>query len=480
VCPIFNCNGFGQASHVSSLQSPTKTAAKLRAAGFDVRVIDGHDPIQINEAFSDYVTRSRDASAPLLAIVAQTVKGWGFVSAVGNDAHGRPVHPDEMDKVMAALDLTAVRVGSQWNEGDLQRMPVPEVKQTPAAPAERPPDFDTALARFGRPGLLSQRKLAPRKAYGVALQALGHANSQVVALDGDVRNSTFSEDFYRDPALKERFFECRIAEQNMISCAGGMCAGGKIPFVSTFGKFIARAYDQVEMAMISRFNLKLVGSHVGTTASSDGPSQMALADVGYFHAWASLRNANGKPFLYILTPADAYAAYALTIAMAEHDGPCYLRTFRPDVPLLYDASTQFALGAHRVLVEGNDLLVAASGFMVHEAQKAVATLQAEGVHPTLVDLYSLPFDASAIVNLVRQNGGRVLTVEDNFAGGLGESVAMALAEHGGEATFDALRVERIPKSARTPDDLLRYLGLSAHQIVAAARAMIESSAFAKR
>ena len=133
-----------------------------------------------------------------------------------------------------------------------------------------------------------------------------------------------------------------------------------------------------------------------------------------------------------------------------------------------------------MLVEGNDLLMAASGYMVHEAQKAVATLQAEGLHPTLVDLYSIPFDGSAIVDLVRQNGGRVLTVEDNFAGGLGESVALVLAEHGGDATINARRVERVPKSARSPDDLLRYLGLSASHIAAAARAMVESSAVAKR
>jgi transketolase len=479
VCPVFNCNGFGQASHVSPQQSPATTAAKLRAAGFDVYVIDGHDPGQINEAFAEHQARSRNPSAKPVAIVAKTVKGWGFVSVVGTDAHGRPVRPDELNKAFAELDAAAQRVGAHWTEGDLERSPV-EANRPPTPTISRAPGLEEALAQFERLGVLTQAKVAPRKAYGVALQALGHADSRIVALDGDVRNSTFSDDFYRDPALRERFFECRIAEQNMVSCAAGLCASGKIPFVSTFGKFLGRAYDQLEMALISRFNLKLVGSHVGTSLASDGPSQMALTDVSYFSAWAAVRNPDGSPFLYVLTPADVYAAYALTIAMAEHAGPCYLRTLRPDVPMLYDASTHFSLGGHQVLVEGNDLLLAASGYMVHETQKAVALLRDEGIHASLVDLYSLPFDPAAIVSLCRHNSGRVLVVEDNFGGGLGEAVALALGEQGGDTTINVRRVERIPKSGRSPDDLLRYLHLSASDIAAAARAMVEPAAVGKR
>jgi transketolase len=278
--------------------------------------------------------------------------------------------------------------------------------------------------------------------------------------------------FYKDPALTERFFECRIAEQHMISCAGGLAAAGKLPFVSTFGKFLIRGYDQLEMALISRFNMKLVGSHTGVSLAADGPSQMALPDVAFFRAWASVGRREGGQWLYLLHPADAYAAYALTLAMAEHDGPCYMRTLRPDVPLIYDDSTPFALGGHHVLTTGHDLLIVASGYMVHEARKALNSLAGHGIEATLVDLYSLPFDGEALVALAQENQGKVLTLEDNYGGGFGSAVADVLVEHGGPFMVKQMFVRQIPKSGRTPDDVLRYLRLSADDIVQTAVDML--------
>jgi transketolase len=278
--------------------------------------------------------------------------------------------------------------------------------------------------------------------------------------------------FYDDPALRDRFFECKIAEQHMISCAGGLAAGGKLPFVSTFSKFVMRGYDQFEMGLISRFNLKVVGSHAGVSLAADGPSQMALPDVAFFRAWTTIRTRSGEPVLYLLQPADAYAAYALTVAMAEHDGACYMRTSRPDVPFLYDTTTRFVLGGHQVLTEGHDLLLIASGYMVHEAHKAVAGLTGQGIEPTLVDLYSLPFDGEALVTLAQANQGRVLTVEDNYGAGMGSALADVVSERGGACTLKQLYVRQIPKSGRTPEDVLRYLGLSAEDIVKAAVEML--------
>ena len=297
-----------------------------------------------------------------------------------------------------------------------------------------------------------------------------------VALDADVRNSTYSENFLHDAALQERFFECRIAEQNMLSCAGGLAAGGKLPFVSTFGKFLERGYDQIEMGLMSGFPLKLVGSHVGVSLAADGPSQMALPDVAFFRAWTTLRSHAGKPLLYLLQPADAYAAYALTVAMAAHEGPCYLRTLRPDVPFLYNDTTAFALGGHHVLAEGHDLCIVAAGYMVHEAHKALPLLKEQGIEATLVDLYSLPFDDVAILQLVQENQGQVLTVEDNYGAGMGSAVADALAAHGGAYTLMQMYVRQIPKSGRTPDDVLRSLHLSAPDIVQTAVRMLDVAA----
>jgi transketolase len=468
VCPIFNCNAYGQSDRVSAQQSPDTTVAKLQAAGFDVRRIDGHHPAEIQQALTDHTAHAQDPTAKPFAIVAQTVKGWGFASVVGNDFHGKPVPAQQKAEALAALDGMARQVGAAWTMGDLQIPPMSG--QAPQRPPSTPvpPTFRDALRRLGQENTLEKGKLATRKAYGIALQTLGHGDPQVVALDGDVRNSTYSEDFYKDPALQERFFECRIAEQHMISCAGGLAAGGKVPFVSTFGKFVTRAYDQLEMGFIGRFNLKIVASHTGVSLAADGPSQMALPDVAFFRAWTTVRNRAGQPFLYLLQPADAYAAYALTLAMAEHYGPCYMRTMRPEVPFIYDDSTHFSLGGHHVLTKGRDLLIVASGYMVHEARKALPLLQEQGIHATLVDLYSMPFDGDAIVTLAQENHGRVLTLEDNYGGGFGSAVADVLVEYGGLFTLEQMFVRQIPKSGRTPDDVLRHLGLSMEDIVKAA------------
>jgi transketolase len=472
VCPIFNCNGYGQSDHVSPQQSPEITAAKLRGAGFDVRVIDGHHPTEIQQVLQEHTTHSQNPDAKPFAIVAKTIKGWGFSAVVGSNVHGQPVPKSDKDKALAALDATAQQVGAAWTEGDLRIPPIPAATPHRVEPGRSAPPFVEALKQYGQEKALEQGKMATRKAYGIALQALGHANPRIVALDGDVRNSTYSEYFYKDPALQDRFFECKIAEQHMISCAGGLAAGGKLPFVSTFGKFVMRGYDQLEMGLISRLNLKIVASHTGVSLAADGPSQMALPDVAFFRAWTTVRTHAGEPVLYLLQPADAYATYALTVAMAEHDGVCYMRTIRPDVPFLYDATTRFILRGHQVLTEGHDLLLIASGYMVHEARKALSTLKDQGCEATLVDLYSLPFDGEALVTLAQENQGRVLTVEDNYGAGMGSAVADVLSQHGAAFTLKQLYVRQIPKSGRTPEEVLRYLGLSADEIVKAAVEML--------
>lgn len=474
VCPIFNCNHYGQSDAVSSQQSPEVIARKLEADGFQVRTIDGHDPDQIRAALDMHTQVALDPNARPLAIVARTTKGWGMTAVLAPNMHGRAIPEAELPQVFAALDAEGQRLGATWTPGDLTIPPLPEVA-LPAVHTRSVGTFGEALKQLGQGHLLDQGKLAPRRAYGIALAALGHADPRVVALDGDVRNSTFSEMFYKDPQLHERFFECKIAEQNMISVAGGLAAGGKIPFAASFGKFLVRGYDQLEMGLISRFPLKLVGSHTGISLASDGPSQMALADVAFCRAWGIAHDHAGRPALYVLNPSDAYSAYALTLLMAESPVACYLRAFRPDVPFLYDERTPFALGGHRVLQEGGDLVVFASGYLVHEAKRALEQLQGQGVHATLVDLYSLPFDAAAIVDLAAQCGGRVLTVEDNFGAAFGSAVAETLATAGLPCVVRQMFVQRIPKSGRSPEDLLEYTGLSAPHIVERAAGLLQTA-----
>jgi len=321
--------------------------------------------------------------------------------------------------------------------------------------------------------VLHAGRLATRKAYGVALRALGRVNDRVVVLDADVSNSTYAETFAKSSELADRFVECRIAEQNMISVAVGLAAAGKVPFCSTFAKFVTRAYDQIEMAINSGANLKIVGSHAGITLAADGPSQMALPDVAWFRAWTTMRDHRGNPGCYVLQPADAYAAYALTGVMAEYEGACYMRTLRADTEFIYSDDQVFNLGGFEVLNEGRDVVLCAAGYMVHEANKAIDLLDKAGVNATLIDLYSLPFDADKLLDIIGANNGYVITLEDNYGGGIGSAVADALVASGDAFTLEQLHVRRIPSSARTPEQILAQCGLTAQDIVAAAMKLLQ-------
>ena len=291
-------------------------------------------------------------------------------------------------------------------------------------------------------------------------------------LDADTGNSTFTEWAASDEQVSDRFLECKIAEQNMFSVGAGLSAAGKVPFMATFAKFVTRGYDQIEMAINSGANLKIVGSHSGISLAADGPSQMSLPDVAWFRSFATMKDHNGQPGCYVLQPSDAYAAYALTMAMAEHDGACYMRVHRPDVEFLYDSSASFELGGFEVLTTGRDLLIVTAGYMVHECNKALDALDKAGIDATLVDLYSLPFEADGLLDLANSNGGNILTVEDNYGASLGSAVADACTESGDGFTIQQMYVRRVPKSGRTPDEVLKHCGIHHRDIAATAASML--------
>lgn len=470
VCPIFNCNAFGQTDAVSPQQTAETNAAKLAAAGFDVHRLDGHNPTAIQDALSAHAQAQHNPDAKPIAIVAETVKGWGSASQQGNGHHGTAVKDDALQLALDELNATATSLGAHADTRLERPMmsPRPDVN----VKAEPPMNLSQALAAYGMESALQKGKLATRKAYGVALRALGHCNTEVVALDAEVSNSTNADMFRKDEALAERFFECRIAEQNMFSAALGFSAAGKIPFCSTFGKFITRGYDQIEMAINSGGKIKVVGSHAGVTLGADGPSQMAMPDVAWFGSFSTMRTKDGYPGFYVLTPSDAFSAYALCFATADHPGCVYLRTLRPDTPFLYSDQTAFGLGRFETVVEGRDLLIAASGYMVHEANKALEALDNAGVDATLVDMYSLPFDEDAFLDLANANNGMVLTVEDNYGGALGAHIASVCAASGDGFTVEQMHVKQLPKSGKSPDDLLNLTGLTAGHITEKALEML--------
>ena len=460
VLPIFNCNGYGQADRVSDQQSAEKIEAKLRAYGYDPVSIDGHSPAAIKSAYDKFAELSADPNATPMAIVAKTIKGWGSPTLQSGNYHGKPATGDLLEKVKGELSERRQELTTALTSSDSFTIQPPAEAPPQQSASGDIPTFTEAMKAKDMESTLQAGRFATRKAFGIALEQLGRANTDIVALDGDVSNSTYVEFFARDKELSSRFIESKIAEQNMASAAAGLAAAGKIPFVSTFGKFITRAYDQIEMAINSGANIKLVGSHCGCSLASDGPSQMALPDIAWFRSFSTVRDENGDPRCYILQPSDAYAAYALTNVMAEYEGVCYMRTLRPDTEFIYSDDVVFNLGGFEVLTEGRDILLVASGYMVHEANKAIDDLDNAGISATLVDLYSLPFDEEKLLDLANQNNGYVVTIEDNYGASIGSAVADALTESGEGFTLEQMHIRRIPKSARTPEETLEMVGLT--------------------
>ncbi|MER7083441.1 transketolase, partial [Saccharopolyspora kobensis] len=314
----------------------------------------------------------------------------------------------------------------------------------------------------GLPAFEPGTEVATRKAYGEALRALGDRRGDVVALDGEVSNSTFAEMFRE--AHPDRYFEMYIAEQQMVAAAVGMQVRGWRPFASTFAAFLSRAYDFIRMAAVSRADMCLMGSHAGVAIGEDGPSQMALEDL------AALRAVHGSTVLY---PCDANQTVQLTAAMADRSGVNYLRTSRGATPVIYGPDEEFPVGGSRVVRDGDDVTLVGAGITLHEALHAAEILAPEGIQARVIDLYSIkPVDAATLRRAAEETGGLV-TVEDHWPeGGLGETVLSALAGVGAPPVR-VLAVRIMPGSG-TPAELLGQAGIDAASIAAEARELLKT------
>ncbi len=449
LCLIVNSNRLAQSDYVSPEQSADVLQKKLRAAGWAVRRVDGHDVAALEAALS------RFPKGKPLAVIAETVKGWHVAELQGLGHHGTALPPEEARHAIDVdLKLPDVRPTEDLTP------PKPKGKKLAAWPALvplDPPDFADKL---------KAGKLGTRKAYGLGLRDLGRKNSLVVALDADVKNSTFSE--YFAAALPERFYECKIAEQNMISVASGLAAGGALPFANSFGKFLVRGYDQLEMAAIGGLNLKLAGSHSGVTLAADGPSQMALLDLPVLRALSHTRLADGRPMAVMLLPADAVCAYKCVELAARHFGPVYIRTLRPELPLLYPPGETFQIGGAKVLRDGADFFIAGCCYTVHLALAAAEKLSAEGISAGVLDCYSLPLEDERVTALAQNPAKKILALDDSYVGGIGSELSEISAAARG-ARVVTMWVKETPKSAREPDEVLRQTGLGLDAVVAQAR-----------
>jgi len=326
------------------------------------------------------------------------------------------------------------------------------------------------LKRCGLTKALTDRKMATRVAYGVGLVALGDVDQRVVALDGDVSNSTFANMFAKHHS--DRFFECKIAEQNMITVGAGLAAAGKIPFASSFSKFLARGTDQIDMAMITRANLKIVGSHSGVSLAADGPSQMSLSDMAYFRSMTRVDTGEGRTACHVFHPSDAVSAYRCCELMANIDGLCFLRTHRPDATFLYSFDERFEPRGCKQLRSGKHMTLVSSGYMVHPTLQAADRLQKEGITCNVFDAYTFPLNAEPILQAAG-GGGALLTVEDNAIGGLHAELAEAAAQSG-KIRVSGLTVAKMPKSARTAEEVFQYVGVGVDQIVSAGKNLLKA------
>lgn len=448
LCAIADVNGYGQSRATPWGHDLEAHARRWRAFGWHAVAADGHD----HGALLDALSEARRTSGRPTVILARTLKGKGIPSMEGRDGwHGKPVPKGaELDRTLAVLERSLVPGAAN--------PPIPPPPTRPAAPAA------AARPAAAGPDYAIGAKVATREAYGAALAALGAADPRVVALDADVSNSTFSEKFER--AHGDRFYETQIAEQVMAGAAAGLASRGAIPFPSTFACFLTRASDFIRMAGIGgrTANVKFAGSHAGVSIGEDGPSQMALEDL------AMMR---GVPGCAVLYPCDAVSAERLVAAAAAHRGMAYLRTSRPKTEVIYPNEERFEIGGSKVLHESGDdaATVVAAGITVFEARKAYRELLREGIRIRVIDAYSVqPVDAPTLVRAGLLTGRRIITVEDHYAaGGLGDAVAEAVAEHG--VTVRRLAVREVPRSGK-PDELLDRYGISAAHVAAAVRRQV--------
>ncbi|MFF0089763.1 transketolase [Streptomyces canus] len=440
---IVDVNRLGQRGPTRHGHDLDAYARRFQAFGWHTVEVDGHDVDAVDRAYGE----AESTKGQPTAILARTLKGKGVADIEDREGlHGKPLKnaDDAIEELGGVRDLRV-----QVHEPPAARM----LHAVRAGHVELP-RWDTG------------EEVATRDAYGQALAALGTGRGDVVALDGEVGDSTRTEFFAKEHA--DRYFECYIAEQQMVAAAVGLAARGWVPYAGTFAAFLTRAYDFVRMASISGAGINLVGSHAGVAIGQDGPSQMGLEDL------AMMRAIHGSTVLY---PCDANQTARLIAEMADLDGIRYLRTGRGESPVIYGADEEFPIGGSKVLrfSQSDRLTVVAAGVTVHEALKAAEALDQEGIRVRVVDLYSVKPVDRATLRQAAEDTGCLLTVEDHREeGGLGDAVLDAFADGRPVPRLVRLAVRTMPGSA-SPEEQLHAAGIDAESIAAAARLLVEQA-----
>ncbi|WP_128382055.1 transketolase [Streptomyces cavernae] len=443
---VIDVNRLGQRGPTRHGHDLDAYARRFQAFGWHTIEVDGHDVDAVDRAYGE----AESTVGQPTAVIARTLKGKGVAAVEDREGlHGKPLK--EPEEAIAEL-------------GGPQDLRV-EVQQPPAARMLH-------AVRSGRPELPRYEigeKVATRDAYGQALAALGSVRGDVVALDGEVSDSTRAEYFAKEHP--DRFFEFYIAEQQLVAAAVGMAARDWVPYVSTFAAFLTRAHDFLRMATISGAGINVVGSHAGVSIGQDGPSQMGLEDLAMF------RSLHGSTVLH---PCDANQTAHLVARMADGEGIRYLRTLRGETPVIYGPGEEFPVGGSKVLRTSDEdrLTVVAAGTTVHEALTAADLLADEGIQVRVIDLYSIkPVDRHTLRAAAEQTGC-LLTVEDHHEeGGLGDAVLDAFLDGRPSPRLVRLAVRTMPGSA-SPAEQLHAAGIDAESIAASARLLVEHAVVA--
>jgi transketolase len=437
LCAILDANRFGQSQPTMLQHQMEIYQRRWEAFGWQGIIVDGHDLNQLLNAFE----RANNTKEVPTILLARTLKGKGLSGIEDKDGwHGKPLDHETARKVIEDLESALRHPTLTWKPN----LPI----ASPPTPLQKTKSLDDPPYKPG------EKDIATRKAFGDALGALAKKDPRVVALDGDVKNSTYTEVFQK--TAPDRFVEGFIAEQNMTGMAMGLAARDKVPFVSTFACFLARAYDFIRMTAISQLNVKFAGTHVGISIGEDGPSQMGLEDIAAFCA---------EPNFTVLYPSDAVSTWRATEMLAEHKGPGYLRLGRPNAPVLYPPQERFSIGKCKILRQSDRdrCLIISAGVTLNEALAAYEQLQTDRIPVRIIDLFSVqPIDRDEVIASARACNGRVITVEDHYShGGIGDAVLAALASE--PASVHKLAVREIPRSGNSKE-LLETYGISRRHI----------------
>ena len=435
---ILDVNRMGQRGETMYGHDMSAYENRISAFGWETIVIDGHSFHEIQDAYE----KALHVKERPVMIIARTLKGKGISFMEDKPGwHGKALNRDELGKALEEL-------------GEIDRTIKGEIsKPENIKPVNQSPKEINEPAYDDKP-------VATRKAYGNALKRIFPAFPDMVVLDAEVSNSTYSAIFKDE--YPERFFEMYIAEQNMAGTALGLSSRGKIPFVSTFAAFLTRAYDQIRMSQYSDANIKFCGSHAGVSIGEDGASQMGLEDIAMFRAILDS---------VVLYPSDAVSTEKLVEQMAGHKGISYIRTTRQETPVIYDNEDEFSIGGSKVLRSSKDdvITVIAAGITLHEALEAYDALKKDNISIRVIDLYSIkPIDEDTLKSAAKSTRA-IITVEDHYSeGGIGEAVRSAIA--GERIVVHSLAVRKMPRSGK-PAELLDYEEISKNAIISKVRSL---------